>query len=628
MANPAVTDDSLVLGRDACAYDLTGVSLIGESIDEDDTSHAYGELRTARRRNRIATVDKFDVFYKAYVTAIFASLGMYFAIGAIGDAPVSTSTVETIARIAPQWLGLGVAVAIAVGLRSGGRGGPLGFELADVRHVILAPVDRHETIRHPARRYLLHALFLGMCAGAAAGLIGARRLPHHFLLWVVSCVVFCVAVAALATGVAMMASGLRLPRWACDLLGVGVVAWSCVDIWQETVTSPATWLGTIPIAPLELSVWSIVGVVVAVVGALGGIACSNRVSIEALERRSRLVGQLRFAATMQDLRTVMVLQRQLSLEQMRQRRFFQRRPVAPAAGDKLIQFRERDERVTVFSPAFVIRRSWRGLTRWSLTRLVRAILLVGLSVAALIGGWLGTSPLFIVAALCMWILALDLVEPLAQEVDRPDRLALSPMQTGRVLSTMLLTPLAIVFMVAQGVFFALRGSLHHQVAGALWPVTVVLSMCVVGGAAIVVARRPGSSGAMETPEVAGIKMLWRSGSPIFVAAMGFLPIYAARQSWFTHHDAARVAIDMNTAFLAAMAVGFFAVGYVRYANEFRGALDKTAKEQQEKARIAKEEAEKKRESRRQSKSAPAEHAPAKKPLPANQRKNKKKGKKR
>ena len=45
-----------------------------------------------------------------------------------------------------------------------------------------------------------------------------------------------------------------------------------------------------------------------------GLACVGRVSIESAERRSTLVGQLRFAATLQDVRTVIVLRRQLALE--------------------------------------------------------------------------------------------------------------------------------------------------------------------------------------------------------------------------------------------------------------------------------------------------------------------------
>ena len=56
-----------------------------------------------------------------------------------------------------------------------------------------------------------------------------------------------------------------------------------------------------------------------------GSRSSGVCSLEDAERRSTLVGQLRFAATLQDLRTVVLLRRQLALELPR------KRPVDPAA---------------------------------------------------------------------------------------------------------------------------------------------------------------------------------------------------------------------------------------------------------------------------------------------------------
>ena len=49
-------------------------------------------------------------------------------------------------------------------------------------------------------------------------------------------------------------------------------------------------------------------------------------SLEAAERRTELVGQLRFAVTLQDLRTVLVLRRQLAQERPRSRPWI-RRPI-------------------------------------------------------------------------------------------------------------------------------------------------------------------------------------------------------------------------------------------------------------------------------------------------------------
>ena len=57
------------------------------------------------------------------------------------------------------------AFAVALGLRSGSRGGPLALERADVRHVLLAPVDRTTALRAPAIRQLRFLGFVGIVAG-------------------------------------------------------------------------------------------------------------------------------------------------------------------------------------------------------------------------------------------------------------------------------------------------------------------------------------------------------------------------------------------------------------------------------------------------------------------------------
>ena len=49
-------------------------------------------------------------------------------------------------------------------------------------------------------------------------------------------------------------------------------------------------------------------------------------ALEALARRSALVAQLRFAVTMQDLRTVVLLRRQLNQEQARRHPWLRLRP--------------------------------------------------------------------------------------------------------------------------------------------------------------------------------------------------------------------------------------------------------------------------------------------------------------
>ena len=65
----------------------------------------------------------------------------------------------------PGWIGVAAAFALALGLRSGSRGGPLALERAEVRHVLLAPVDRTTALRAPAIRQLRFLAFVGLVVG-------------------------------------------------------------------------------------------------------------------------------------------------------------------------------------------------------------------------------------------------------------------------------------------------------------------------------------------------------------------------------------------------------------------------------------------------------------------------------
>ena len=135
-------------------------------------------------------------------------------------------------------------------------------------------------------------------------------------------------------------------------------------------------------------------------------------SLEAAERRTALVGQLRFAVTLQDLRTVLVLRRQLAQERPRSRPWI-RGTTRPARWP-------------------IVRRGVRSVLRWPASRVVRV---VGLSIAAgfaLRGVWAGTTPLVVAAGLALWVAALDAVEPLGQEVDHPGRTDGFPIERGRL----------------------------------------------------------------------------------------------------------------------------------------------------------------------------------------------------
>src|SRR5262249_10641335 len=163
------------------------------------------------------------------------------------------------------------------------------------------------------------AWLLGGGAGAVAGLLAFRRLPGAPAAWVASCAIVGALAVAGAFGLAMVISGLRLGRWIAGLLAVAVLAWSGLDVALRAATSPASLLGQLALWPLAVHPVDVVGTVVAVAALATGLALVGGTSLEASERRAALVGQMRFAATLQDLRTVIVLRRQLAQELPRQR---------------------------------------------------------------------------------------------------------------------------------------------------------------------------------------------------------------------------------------------------------------------------------------------------------------------
>ena len=146
-------------------------------------------------------------------------------------------------------LGLGVAFLVALGLRSGSRGGPLSLEAADVRIVLLAPIGRHLALRAPALHQVRSAAF-GRAVRRRRGRQPGRAAacPGRFAGWVVSGAGFGLLAALLAVGAALVACGLRLSRPAGTgarrrrpgLVGRRLAA--------GTATSPLTRVGRIGLA--------------------------------------------------------------------------------------------------------------------------------------------------------------------------------------------------------------------------------------------------------------------------------------------------------------------------------------------------------------------------------------------
>ena len=482
---------------------------------EADLELALAEWRRYRRRKRLADVHWIDAMYQAYVTAIFGAIALYLLAAAVGDSPLTTSQMARVAAEGADWLGAVVAVALAIGLRSGSRGGPLALERAEVRHVLLAPVDRATAVRGPVLRQLRFLLFVASVVGVVAGLVASRRLEHHAAVWMVCGALFAVSTVVLAYGVALCASAARLPSWLATLVSVGLGALAVADGLGVVGGSPLTAWGRIGLWPETFNVWGLVAMMVSLAVVAVGLVRVGKVSVEAAERRSTLVGQLRFAATLQDLRTVIVLRRQLAMELPRLRPWVRL-----------------DVRGTGRFPVWT--RGWRGVLRWPAARVGRMVLLAVAAGLALRGVWAGTTPLLAVAGVALYVAGLDAVEPLAQEIDHPTRSRSVPIERAEVHVRHL--AVSVVVMVVVAVVAAAAALLVEPSQGAL----AVAAICVVpaalgsvaGAVTSLVSGMPdvstGDAWTLVPPEVAGMRIVARAAWPLALAVLGTLPVLAAR----------------------------------------------------------------------------------------------------
>ena len=492
---------------------------------------ALRDLRRARHHRHREDFDWVETLYRVYVTFLSAVVAVWLSVSRVTDAAAQGSGLADIRDHGAAVAGLAVAFLVALGVRSGSRGGPLSLEGADVRIVLLAPVGRRLALRAPALRQVRSSAFAGLCVGAVAGNLAGQRLPGDFAGWVASGAAYGLLAALLATGAALLGCGLRLSRRAGTALGAAVLAWSMADLVAGVATSPLTRVGRLGLAALpdEVGGGSVSGgpVTVAVATAVvlvvaGGAAAAARlgdVSLEAAEHRGRLAAQLRFALSLQDLRAVVLLRRRLAAEEPRPRPWLRVEGRAWGAG--------RSDGVS----AAVRRRGFQSLLRWPVTRILRV---AGLGIAAgfaAAGAWEGTTPLVIVAGAALFVAALDALEPLAQEMDHPSRRDSFPVAPGRMATAALLVPtvaLALTTAVGVGIAVAVLGVPAGPMLITVIPAT---AGAVAGGTASLVLEPVSAAELMSrypVPEAAGPVLVARLGFAPGLAMSGWLPLLAGR----------------------------------------------------------------------------------------------------
>lgn len=516
---------------------------------------ALDDLRGARRRKRIEGIDWFDAAYHAYLAGLVGIVVTLFVSSWVGDADLSAEALADLRDHGPAWIGLLAAVAVAVGLRSGSRGGPVAVQEADIRHVLLAPVDRGAALRPTAWRQLRFALFAGTVVGMIAGQLAVRRLPGHAVEWVAAGGVTGAAIGALFVGTAMVASGRRCPRWVATLGAAAAVAWAAADALRGVdvpgVWSPFRLVGGLALWPVEIHWWDLLAIAVVVVLVVVGLLGIGGVRLEDAERRTALVGQLRFAVTLQDLRTVMVLRRQLAQDRPRHRPWF----------------RLPGRRLPVW------RRSVHGLLRFPATRLVRLALFGAAAGIALRAAWYGTTPLVGVAAVLLYLAALDAAEPLAQEVDQSDRTDAYPVDRGELYLRFLpatVVAMTLVGLVGAAVVVLWEGTAPAAALTAVVGVPAVLC-ATAGGVTSVMLGVPqpyDDKGIFVPPEVAGIRIALRSAWPVMLSVLGTMPLVAAIRADRPGASGLILESALNISSLCVLPA-FLTFAWVRYRDRLR-----------------------------------------------------------
>lgn len=481
--------------------------------DVEIPTEALHDLRRTRRHNRLSEVHWIDALYRVYMVGLAAIIFVLFAVSRLPDDRLTQDEAIRFANEAPMWLGLGFAVAIGIGLRSGGRGGPLVLEAPVVMHELNAPVPRASVVRGPAIKQLRFMAFAGAVVGAIIGEVAAHRVPVNPAV-AIACGALSFALAGvLASATALAVSGRRLRWWPANVVAALLIAWSAIDVLGTRTTSPFTLLADIAFWPITFRPLALVGVVLVGLIVWLGLSRIGDLSIEHALRRAGLVAQLRFAVTLQDVRTVVLLRRQLSQENARLRPWIRigrprRRSIAP--------------------PTW--KRDWQSYLRFPLPRLIRMALLgaiAGLSLGAL---WRGTIPMIVVAGLALYLVAYDASEPTAQEVDHPTRWESLPETPG----ALLLQHIAAAFVVMAFIcLVAAAASLVLVPFAVVWKLTLIM-IVPVALAAAVSAMISTAQGAPDVaglaglgPDVMGWLMIARLVIPPTITVVALLPLLSA-----------------------------------------------------------------------------------------------------
>jgi hypothetical protein len=451
----------------------------------------------------------------------YATFGLWLLVGgpAITGQPLALVRAHGAAAA-----GLAFALVIGLSLRSGLHGGPLSIERADVQHLLLAPVGRRAVLLPLAVRRLAVAAGAGAVTGAVAGLLTAARLPGGFPAWIAAGGLAGALAGTMTVAPALLVSGRRLPaRWVYAAW-LALLALALVDLAAGTALTPPSWLGLVAVWPLAPDPLAALAVPVAALVAAAGLAAVAGTSVEALDRRSGLVAELRFAAATRDVRSVTRAGHQLAEEIPRERPWL---------------------RLPAWLPGTVWRRHGQSLLRWPPGRVARVAAMALAVAAALALTWAGASYFLVLAGVVAYAIGLEVLEPWAQETDRPDLTATLPRGRGALLLRHLpaaVVAASLIGLVAVAAIAALRPPpADIAVAAILLVPAAIAAVC-----AAAVRGRPDvawrGAGGNDQLGMGAFVTLFHLVGPPSVAILGLVPVLVARDAAAAGHDPVPAAV--------------------------------------------------------------------------------------
>ncbi len=498
---------------------------VGTVLAAPDPVAAMKAMRRARRRRYVARADVMEVLYRVYLGGLAAVFILAFLAGALHEVPADPSSVEGIRAHAPAVIGLAVALLVLAGLRSGARGGPLAIEAAEVRYTLLAPISRRTALRPAALAQLRIAVLAGAIFGAVVGNFVFRRFPGTALEWIGSLAAFGALVPIAVLGAALVACGRRLHVGLASAIGLVLVAWSVLDLAFGWNSSPATMLGDLATLPLQHgadAALAALGAALALAALAAGLLGLGGLRLEAARRRAELVAEMRFSASVQDLRTVILLRRQLASELPRRKPWL-RLGMGPAeSGSGGRPAASRPSPPPAANPVW--RRDWQSYLRWPLVRIVRVVLIAVAAGGLAVAGFDLTPVLFALPGPLLFVAALDLIEPLAQESDHPTRRLLLPFTASKLIRRHLWAPItAMAFVLAIATATAsVAGGNAGLALGVGAVVFLPLAAVLICAAAISASNDPYEFAL--NPQLAQVASL----GPIVAALIaGFAPLFVA-----------------------------------------------------------------------------------------------------